>query len=109
MTKSTDVQANAAVTIRKDAVEASYPWMRDGSMPHTREDLIAEAVALVALVFALGIGVLIAMLPLPAQAAPRFSVTVQQAARSQAMASTPRWPPSRARASSPSARRRAGG
>jgi hypothetical protein len=39
-------------------------------MPRTREDVIAEVVALVALLFSLGVGLLIATLPVSANAAP---------------------------------------
>jgi hypothetical protein len=46
-----------------------YAWFSDGSMPHAREDRIAEAVALVALLFSLGIGLVIALLPASAKAA----------------------------------------
>ena len=46
-----------------------YPWFRDGSVPHSREDRIAEALALVALLFALGIGLVIALMPTSAHAA----------------------------------------
>ena len=49
--------------------DSEYAWLRDGSMPHTREDRIAEAVALIALLFSLGIGLVIALLPVPAKAA----------------------------------------
>ena len=45
------------------------PWFRDGSVPHSREDRIAEALALVALLFSLGIGLVIALLPASASAA----------------------------------------
>ena len=50
-----------------------YAWFADGSLPHSRGDRIAEAVALAALVFSLGIGLVIAMLPVSALAdsAPR--------------------------------------
>jgi hypothetical protein len=49
--------------------ESEYLWYREGSLPSSRADRIAEAVALVALLFSLGIGVVIAMLPVSAQAA----------------------------------------
>jgi hypothetical protein len=51
------------------AVTDEYPWLRDGSVPHSREDRIAEALALIALIFALGVGVVIALLPVSANAA----------------------------------------
>ena len=46
-----------------------YAWFRDGSLPSSREDRIAEALALLALLFSLGIGLVIALLPVSAQAA----------------------------------------
>ncbi len=45
-----------------------YPWLRDGSVPHSREDLVAEALALIALIFSVGIGLVIALLPVSATA-----------------------------------------
>ena len=52
----------------KNATPAASPdseilWLHDGRLPRAREDRIAEAVALAALVFSLGIGLVIAMLP----------------------------------------------
>jgi hypothetical protein len=38
-------------------------WFGDDSLPHAREDRVADAVALVALVFSLCIGIVIALLP----------------------------------------------
>ena len=46
-----------------------YAWLRDGSVPHSREDRIAETLAMIALVFSLGIGLVIALLPVSGQAA----------------------------------------
>ena len=46
-----------------------YAWLRDGSVPHTREDLVAEVLALIALIFSVGIGLVIALLPVSAKAA----------------------------------------
>ena len=46
-----------------------YAWFRDGSVPHSREDRVAEALALIALIFSLGIGLVIALLPVSAKAA----------------------------------------
>jgi hypothetical protein len=43
--------------------DSEYLWLRDGDLPRTREDRVAEGVALVALLFSLGIGLMIAMLP----------------------------------------------
>ena len=51
------------------ANDNEYAWFRDGSMPHSREDRIAEVVALIALLFSLGIGLVIALLPVSARAA----------------------------------------
>ena len=50
-------------------LDDEYAWLRDGSVPHSREDRIAEAVALIALIFSLGVGVVIALLPVSAKAA----------------------------------------
>jgi hypothetical protein len=44
------------------------PWLRDSRLPQSREDRVAEALALVALLFSLCVGVVIAMLPVSAQA-----------------------------------------
>ena len=46
-----------------------YAWFREGNLPLSREDRIAEAVALIALLFSLGIGLVIALLPVSAKAA----------------------------------------
>ncbi len=46
-----------------------YAWFRDGSVAASRDDRIAEVIALVALLFSLGIGLVIALLPVSAQAA----------------------------------------
>lgn len=51
------------------STDHEYAWFRDGSVPHSREDRIAEALALVALIFSLGIGLVIALLPVSAKAA----------------------------------------
>jgi hypothetical protein len=51
------------------STDNDYAWFREGSVPKSREDRIAEAVALVALLFSLGIGVVIALLPVQATAA----------------------------------------
>ena len=64
-----DAQADAATTRHAEQPDAGYAWMSDGSMPRTREDLIAEAVALLALLFSLVIGFVIATLPVSASAA----------------------------------------
>lgn len=49
--------------------ESEYLWLRDGSLPHTREDRVAEALALLALLFSLAIGFVIASLPVSSTAA----------------------------------------
>ena len=94
MTRSKDTRAGTAA--RRNEADAGYAWLHDGNMPRTREDVIAEVVALIALLFSLGIGLLIAMLPVSATAAApsrelaafapdggtgtvQFRVTVQQA------------------------------
>ena len=57
--------------------DTEYPWFRDGSVPPSREDRIAEALALVALLFSLGIGLVIALLPASAMAATAASPSAQ--------------------------------
>ena len=47
-----------------------YAWLAEGSMPASREDRIAEGIALVALVFSLSAGIVIAMLPVSSPGAP---------------------------------------
>lgn len=49
--------------------EDDYAWCRDGSLPHARHDRIAEAIAMGALIFALFVGLAIAVLPVGARAA----------------------------------------
>jgi hypothetical protein len=46
-----------------------YAWFGDVSVPHSREDRIAEAVSLAALLFSLTIGLVIALLPASTTAA----------------------------------------
>src|SRR5206468_1388013 len=45
------------------AQDERYDWCRDGNLPMSREDRIAEAFALVALMFSMSIGLVIALLP----------------------------------------------
>ncbi|HEY9024976.1 MAG TPA: hypothetical protein VIP05_11795 [Burkholderiaceae bacterium] len=45
------------------APESEFLWLRDGNLPSSREDRVAEAIALFALLFSLGIGLVIALLP----------------------------------------------
>ena len=60
---------NASKPPSEHHADNEYPWFRDGSLPHSREDRIAEALALVALLFSLGIGLVIALMPTSAKAA----------------------------------------
>ena len=60
---------------RPSSPDDDYKWFREGSVPHSREDRIAEALALIALVFSLGIGLVIALLPVSADAATRAAAT----------------------------------
>ena len=60
--------------------DGEYAWLRDGSVPHSREDRIAEGLAMAALVFSLVIGLVIALLPVSGQAA----MTVELVAASPA-------------------------
>lgn len=46
-----------------------YAWFSDDGMPHSRGDRIAEAFAVVALLFSVAIGLVIALLPASATAA----------------------------------------
>ena len=52
---------NAAAPARAD--DDDLPWLRDGSVPHSREDRVAKALALIALIFSMGIGLVIALMP----------------------------------------------
>ena len=70
-----------------------YPWLRDGSMPHSREDLVAEALALLALIFSVGIGLVIALLPVSATAVTpgsRIAVAAEPVAASLELQPSPR-------------------
>ncbi len=51
------------------ANDDDFAWLREGGVPHSREDRIAEALALIALLFSLCIGLVIALLPVSARAA----------------------------------------
>ena len=51
----------------RDGTDDAYAWFSQGSLPRSTEDRIAEAVALVALLFSLGIGLVIATLPVSAK------------------------------------------
>ena len=45
-----------------------HAWLADAGAPRSREDRVAEIVAVIALLFSLGIGLVIALLPVPAKA-----------------------------------------
>jgi hypothetical protein len=47
---------------------ANDDWMNDAGLPRSREDRVAEIVTAIALVFSLGIGLVIALLPVAAKA-----------------------------------------
>ena len=51
------------------ASDDDFAWLREGSLPYSREDRIAEALALLALLFSLCAGLVIALLPVSARAA----------------------------------------
>jgi len=57
--------------------QSEYLWLRDGSLPHGREDRVAEAIALAALVFSLAIGLVIATLPVQDTAADAAQVSLE--------------------------------
>ena len=57
--------------------ESEYLWYREGELPRSREDRVAEAVALVALLFSLGVGLVIAMLPVSAKAAAAAEASLE--------------------------------
>ena len=50
------------------ASDDDYAWLADAGAPRSREDRIAEIVTVIALLFSLGIGLVIALLPVPAKA-----------------------------------------
>ena len=60
--------------------DSEYLWIRDGEMPRTREDRVAEALALAALLFSLGIGLVIAMLPVSTRAAVAAEASLEPSA-----------------------------
>jgi hypothetical protein len=51
-------------------VDDVYAWLAEGSLPASREDRIAEGIALVALAFSFTAGIVIAMLPVSSPIAP---------------------------------------
>ena len=56
-------------TRREALADSEHSWFEDGAVPRSREDRVAEAVAVIALVVSLGIGLLIALLPVGVRAA----------------------------------------
>jgi len=60
--------------------ESEYLWFRDGSLSHAREDRVAEAIALVALLFSLAIGLVIATLPVSDNAAAAAEASLEPSA-----------------------------
>jgi hypothetical protein len=58
---------NIAASTRR-APDDDHAWMGDAGVPRSREDRVAEIVTLIALVFSLGIGLVIALLPVSAKA-----------------------------------------
>ncbi len=65
-------------------VDDHYAWLAEGSMPASREDRIAEGVALIALLFSLTAGIVIAMLPVSSPVVPSaFVSTGNHATRSR--------------------------
>ena len=77
-------EEDPAVTIDKaspsDRSDNDYAWLRDGNVPASRDDRIAEALALVALLFSLGIGLVIALLPVSAKAAEAAAASLEPGA-----------------------------
>jgi len=49
--------------------DSEYLWLHEGSLARRREDRITEAVAVIALLFSLSVGLVIALLPVSAKAA----------------------------------------
>ena len=80
------IDAKADAAQHEEQPDAGYAWMSDGSMPRTREDLIAEAVALIALLFSLVIGFVIATLPVSANAATTAAPAAVASAPSRELA-----------------------
>jgi len=60
--------------------QSEYLWFRDGSLPYPREDRVAEAIALAALVFSLAIGLVIATLPVSDKAAAAAEASLEPSA-----------------------------
>jgi hypothetical protein len=71
------------------ARDAMPPWIAEGAPAQTREDRVAEGLALVALLFSVAIGIVIALLPVSgaeaqAVAAPAGPVPATHAPRAAA-------------------------
>jgi len=61
--------------VPQDGQESEYLWLQDSALPRPREDRVAEVVALLALLFSLSVGLVIAMLPVSAKAAAATRAT----------------------------------
>jgi hypothetical protein len=59
---------------------SEYLWLRDGSLPYPREDRVAEAIALAALLFSLAVGLVIATLPVSDKAAAAAEASLEPSA-----------------------------
>lgn len=57
--------------------ESEYLWLREGSLPHSDEDRVTEFIALIALLFSLSIGLVIALLPVSAVAAATTQASLE--------------------------------
>ncbi|MET0384272.1 MAG: hypothetical protein ABW032_12705 [Burkholderiaceae bacterium] len=66
---SIERQCDGPAAIRRADPDNEQFWFRDGDVPHSRNDRIAEAFGLIAMAFSLAIGFVIAMLPVAAHAA----------------------------------------
>ena len=58
----------AASTHRAPDDDHDHAWLGDAGVPRSREDRVAEIVTAIALLFSLGIGLVIALLPVSAKA-----------------------------------------
>ena len=57
------------------APDDDHAWLGDAGVPRSREDRVAEIVTAIALLFSLGIGLVIALLPVSAKAVSVRSVS----------------------------------
>ncbi len=64
---------NTQTTLPAGGAERDYPWLHDGDVAPTLDDRIAEAIALAALVFSLGVGLVIALMPVAGGPVERLS------------------------------------